>query len=346
MTNDSITTETLLASGKRTLQEATEAITRISQRLDNDFAHAAQILLSCEGRVVVTGMGKSGLIGRKIASTLASTGTPALFLHPGEALHGDLGMIAPANKTSGFSGDIALALSYSGETDELRAILPALKRRARSLIAITGNPESSLARAADVTINVAVPKEACPHNLAPTTSTTAMIAMGDALAITLMEARQFSKGDYAQLHPAGTLGRRLLLRVADVMRTGNNLAVIGEAATLADALFAITKAGAGAACVTNEHGKLSGILTDGDIRRFLLRVGDTALKCRVADAMSRTPRITSPERLAVEAFDQFENDTVRLGDLPVVSEDGRPIGILTLKDLVHAGIVLPEGGNL
>ncbi len=329
--------DVLLAVGRRTLTEAADALHQISGRLGADFARAARLMLACDGRVVVTGMGKSGLIGRKIAATLASTGTPALFLHPAEALHGDLGMIAPGR-------DVALALSYSGETDELRAILPALKRRATALIAVTGNVRSSLARAADVALDARVPKEACPHNLAPTTSTTAMLALGDALALAVMEARNFSQSDYALLHPAGSLGRRLLLHVGDVMRTGDSLAVIGEEALLADALFAITKAGAGAACVSDGRGKLSGILTDGDIRRFLLRVGDGALKRSVADAMSRNPRVTSPDRLAVEAMDQFENESVRPGDLPVVSEDGRPVGMLMLKDLVRAGIVLPDGG--
>ncbi len=337
--NHSDPDDALLASGKRTLNEATDAVARLRDRLDDGFVRAARTVLSCDGRVVVTGMGKSGLIGRKIAATLASTGTPALFLHPAEALHGDLGMIAAGR-------DIALALSYSGETDELRAILPALKRRATALIAVTGNRESSLARAADVVVDVSVAKEACPHNLAPTTSTTAMIALGDALAIAVMEARNFSKSDYALLHPAGSLGRRLLLSVGDMMRTGDSLAVVGEEATLADALFAITKAGAGAACVTNDRGKLSGILTDGDVRRFFLQAGDGALKRRVADAMSRSPRVTSPGRLAVEALDQFENESIRPGDLPVMSEDGRPVGMLMLKDLVRAGIVLPDGDTM
>ena len=331
--------ETVVRSGRRTLTEAADALHRLSERLDTRFADAVNTLLACDGRVVVTGMGKSGLVGRKIAATLASTGTPALFLHPAEALHGDLGMIAAGH-------DVVLALSYSGETDELRAILPAVKRRAARIVAITGNRESSLARAADVVIDAAVPKEACPHNLAPTTSTTAMLALGDALALAVMEARNFSRADYALLHPAGSLGRRLLLRVGDVMRTGDTLAVIGAAATLTDALFAITKAGAGAACVTDDRGKLCGILTDGDIRRFLLRVGDGALRRKVADAMSRAPRVTSPQRLAIEALDQFENETVRPGDLPVVSEDNRPVGMLMLKDMVRAGIVLPDGDGV
>ena len=283
--------ENALASGRRTLTEAADALRRLADRLHEPFAVAVQTLLECEGRVVVCGMGKSGLIGRKIASTLASTGTPAFFLHPAEALHGDLGMIAAGQ-------DVVLALSYSGETDELRAILPAVKRRARAIVAVTGNRESSLARAADMCVDASVPKEACPHNLAPTTSTTAMLALGDALALAVMEARNFSRADYALLHPAGSLGRRLLLTVGDVMRTADALAIVGETATLADALFAITKAGAGAACVTGADGTLSGILTDGDIRRFLLRVGDTALRQSVADAMTRTAHVTAPDKIS------------------------------------------------
>lgn len=329
---------TLLAAGRRTLAEAADALTRLSERLDGSFAAAARLLLETTGRVVVTGMGKSGLVGKKTAATLSSTGTPAFFLHPAEALHGDLGMIAAGQ-------DVALALSYSGETDELLAILPALKRRARAVIAVTGTSNSTLARAADVCVNVSVPREACPHNLAPTTSTTAMIALGDALAIAVMEARRFSRSDYALLHPAGALGRRLLLRVGDVMRRGDALAVIAQTATVADALFAITKAGAGAACAVDERGVLSGILTDGDVRRFLLRAGDGALRHPVADAMSRAPRVTTPEALAAEALEQFGADAVRLGDLPVVDAEGRPVGMLMLKDLLRAGIVPPDGSG-
>ena len=326
-----------LEAARRVLLEEADALTRIAERLDGAFVSAVDQILACPGSVVVTGMGKSGAVGRKIVGTLSSTGTPALFLHPAEALHGDLGMATGA--------DVALALSYSGETDELLAILPALKRRVRALVAVTGNARSTLAQKADVTLDVSVPKEACPLDLAPTTSTTAMMALGDALAVAVMEARGFGREDYALLHPAGSLGRRLLLRVRDVMRTGDALAVVGERATLHDALFAITRANAGAACVVDETGLLSGILTDGDTRRFLTASGANSLISPVAEAMTRGPRVATPDQLAVEALERFERsgERVRVGEVPVVSEDGRPIGILTLKDLVRTGIVLNDG---
>jgi arabinose-5-phosphate isomerase len=329
-----------LSHARRVLREEADALLRLAERLDGAFAAAADHLLGCRGRVVVTGMGKSGIVGRKITATLASTGTPALFLHPAEAVHGDLGMAA--------EGDVVLALSYSGETDELLAILPGLKRRTRALIAVTGGTDSTLARAADVVLDVAVPREADTHNLAPTASTTAMMALGDALAVAVMEARGFRRDDYALLHPAGSLGRRLLLRVADVMRTGDSLAVVGEAATLHEAMFAITRAQAGAACVVDERGRLSGILTDGDARRFLVKRDDPHAWDRpVAEAMTRAPHVANPHQLAVEAFEGFERggDRVRVGDLPVVSEDGQPVGMLTLKDVVRAGVLPPDGGG-
>ena len=232
-------TETLLPRdhARRVLNEEADALRLIAERLDDAFDDACERLYRCAGRVVVTGMGKSGSVGRKIVGTLASLGTPALFLHPAEALHGDLGMVT--------GNDVVLALSYSGETDELRAILPALRRRAAALIAMTGNPLSTLAESSDIVLNVAVPREACALELAPTTSTTAMIALGDALAIAVMEARGFGKADYAALHPAGSLGRRLLLRVADVMRTGDQIAIVPESTPIQDALFAITRGGCG-----------------------------------------------------------------------------------------------------
>jgi KpsF/GutQ family protein len=328
-----------LEAARRVLREEADALRTLAGRLDGAFTEAVARVLACPGRVVVTGMGKSGIVGRKIVATLASTGTPALFLHPAEAVHGDLGMATEA--------DVALALSYSGETDELLAILPALKRRVRSLVAITGGVRSTLARYADVVLDVSVPKEACPLNLAPTTSTTAMMALGDALAVAAMEARGFGSADYALLHPAGALGRRLLLRVRDVMRTGDALAVVGERASLHDALFAITRANAGAACVVDDAGVLSGILTDGDTRRFLTASASNSLQDPVGEAMTRGPRVATADQLAVEALERFERsgERVRVGEVPVVSEDGRPIGMLTLKDLVRAGIVLNGDGD-
>ncbi len=331
-----------LIHARRVLREEADALRALADRLDESFTRATECVLHATGRVVVTGMGKSGSVAKKIAGTLASTGTPALFLHPGEALHGDLGMVT---KT-----DAVLALSYSGETDELLAVLPALKRRSAALIAVTGQTRSTLARAADVVLDVCVPREACPHNLAPTTSTTAMMALGDALAVAVMEARGFNKSDYARLHPAGSLGRRLLLHVHDLMRKNDELAVVPETATVHQALFAVTKAGAGAACVVNEAGRLIGILTDGDVRRAFLR-DPNALSLHARDVMTPGPRVVSGNPLAAETFDRFERETVPVdgrlsspGDLPVVDEAGHPVGLLMLKDLVRAGIAsFPDG---
>lgn len=320
---------------RRVLLEEADALRALAERLDESFETAVdQIFESTPpGRVVVTGMGKSGHVGRKLAGTLASTGTPALFLHPAEALHGDLGMVTDL--------DVVLALSYSGETDELRAILPALKRRAFALIAMTGNIRSTLAQAAKVVLDVCVPREACPLNLAPTTSTTAMIALGDALAIAVMEARGFGSEDYALLHPAGSLGRRLLLRVSDIMRVGNELAVVSETQTIFQTWSVITKANAGAACVVGEEGTLTGILTEGDARRFILVHGANAIHEPVVQAMTRSPRVVSGDLLAAEALDRFQHETLKIGDLPVVDDQNRPAGMLMLKDIIRAGIVVP-----
>lgn len=324
----------LLGEARRVLGEEADALRALADRLDDTFVRAARRLQTCVGRVVVTGMGKSGSVGRKIAGTLASTGTPALFLHPGEALHGDLGMVTGV--------DDVLALSYSGETDELLAVLPALRRRGAGLIAITGNARSTLAQAADIVLDVGVPREACPLFLAPTTSTTVMMALGDALAIAVMTARGFASEDYAALHPAGSLGRRLLLRAGDVMRSNHELAIVDEEATLHTALFAITEAGAGAACIVDAAGRLTGILTDGDVRRALLADKD-ALARPARDAMTRAPRVITGNPLAYEVVRQFADaqhvHARRAGDLPVVDDDGRPLGMLMLKDLLRAGIV-------
>ena len=325
----------ILEAARRVIVEEAEALNRLQSRLDDSFLEAVERILHTTGRVVVTGMGKSGHIGRKIAATLASTGTPAFFLHPAEALHGDLGMVG--------MGDIVLALSYSGESDELRAILPALKRRASVLIALTGGLESRLALAADIVLDVSVIKEACPLNLAPTTSTTVMLALGDALAVAIMEARGFDSDDYAKLHPAGSLGRRLLLRVSDLMRVEAELAIISETATVRDALFAITRAGAGATCVVNTSGILTGILTDGDVRRFDLEWETEAISRPVSEAMTKTPRTLAPDLLAAEALEHFQRESGKmLGEIPVVDALGKPVGILMLKDIVRAGITLPQ----
>ncbi len=322
------------AEGQRVLTEAAQALDTLAARLDGAaWAEAVRLILATPGRVVVTGMGKSGKIAEKMTGTLASTGTPALFLHPAEAVHGDLGMLQ--------SGDVVLAFSYSGETEELLALLPAIRQLGTPLIALTGGMRSTLARAALVVLDVSVDREACYLNLAPTTSTTAMLSLSDALAVTVMGARRFTPDQYARLHPAGTLGRRLTLRVADVMRTGEAVAVVSERSTVMDAMFAITTAHAGAAIVTDAEGRVSGLITDGDIRRYLLHT--PLLTGSAADAMTRAPGVVRPEMLATEGLrrlDEFHPlPGQKAGDAPVVDDDGRPLGLLTLKDLVKAGIV-------
>jgi len=320
-------TSPAVVEARRVLNLEARAVAQLAKRVGKEFDSAVKLILSCEGRAVVTGIGKAGAVARKLASTLASTGTPALFLHPAEGVHGDLGMVV--------QGDVLVTLSYSGESDEIIAILPAVKRIGVSVIALTGRPDSHLAQRADVVLDVAVRREACPHNLAPTTSTTAMLAMGDALALAVMRARKFSPADFARLHPAGALGRRLLLTARDLMRTGEMVAEVREDSLMRDVLFAITAAHAGAACVLNRRGQLAGIVTDGDIRRYLLTC-EEGLSHSSKRAMTRNPKIIAPERLAVEAMRVMQD--YQIGEMPVV-EGGRPIGVLNLKDLLRAGIV-------
>lgn len=324
-----------LAEAQRVLREAAHALHSLADGLKEDmWRQAVELLLHAPGRIVVTGMGKSGAVGRKIAGTLSSTGTPALFLHPGEAVHGDLGVVQP--------GDVIVALSYSGETDEVLAILPAFARLSTPILAITNQPESTLGRAARLVLPVHVDREACPMNLAPTTSTTAMIALGDALAVSVMVARQFTPEDYAQFHPAGTLGRRLTLRVADLMRTDEAIAIVPETASVLDTMFAITRAHAGAAIVTDDIGQVSGLLTDGDIRRHLLR-DQSGLSSPVSLVMNAHPGTLAPDLLAVDGLRRLgefhPQPGSRAGEAPVVDTGGRPVGMLMLKDLVKAGIV-------
>jgi arabinose-5-phosphate isomerase len=301
------------------------------ERLDSSFDQACERILRCLGRVVVTGMGKSGSVGRKIAGTLASTGTPSLFLHPAEALHGDLGMVTES--------DVVLALSYSGETDELLAILPAIKRRAASLIAMTGNVRSTLAEAANTVLDVAVPQEACALKLAPTTSTTAMMALGDALAVAVMEMRGFREEDYALLHPAGSLGRRLLLRVRDVMRTGESVALLPDTAVVRDVFVALPRAHQSAAIIAASDGTLAGLITSGDLRRAMERFGDACMTRNVREVMTVKPLTIEPDDLATEGLKRFQAFFADIHEMPVVTVDNRPIGMLMLKDILKAGIV-------
>ena len=316
----------VLAVAREVLQVEASAILRLRDQLSEAFERAVQAILRCEGRVVISGVGKSGAIARKLAGTFSSTGTPALFLHPTEAAHGDLGTVTP--------DDIALLLSYSGESDELVTLCPAIKRLQVFVMVMTGRPDSTLGRMAHLVLNVAVEREACPHNLAPTASTTAMLALGDALALAVMVARGFTPDDFALNHPAGTLGRRLLLRAHDVMRTGDALAIVHQNAPLRDALFAITKAGAGAACIVNDEGVMVGLITDGDIRRRLLQ-DEHALHEPVHQAMTRTPYVLRGNPLAIEVLEKFQSLPVKIGDMPVLDESGRPIGMVALKDLLR-----------
>ena len=319
----------ILAEARTVLRLEAEAIAALSDRLGEEFARAVDLVVASGGRVVVTGIGKSGAVARKSAATLASTGTPALYLHPAEGVHGDLGMVTRQ--------DVVIALSYSGETDEISAILPVLKRLGVPLLAVTGNRASTLATNADAVLDVRVEREACPLHLAPTSSTTAMLALMDALAVCAMRLRRFTREDYAFFHPAGSLGRRLLLRVSDLMRTGDRVAVCGPGTVVRDALFAITKAQSGSAFGVDAEGLFLGLLSDGDIRRLLLK-DEGALRLSVPDVLNRTPRTITPDRLVTEALSLMEQPPA-CAELPVLDETGRPAGVLNLKDITRAGIL-------
>ena len=320
--------EHLLALARQVLDIEADALRVLATRLDHGFADAVQLILTCTGRVVVSGMGKSGHIGGKIAATLASTGTPAFFMHPGEASHGDLGMIT--------HDDVVLALSNSGESNEIVSIVPLIKRRGAKLVAMTGNPGSTLAREADAHLNAAVDKEACPLNLAPTASTTAALALGDALAVALLDARGFSADDFARTHPGGTLGRRLLVHVRDVMHGGDALPKIDREASLKTALLEMTKKGLGMTAVVDPVGKVVGVFTDGDLRRALEHALDLQ-QARVTDLMTPNPKTIGPDELAVVAVEKME--TLKINGLLVVDADDILVGALNMHDLLKAGVV-------
>ncbi|MET3817708.1 KpsF/GutQ family sugar-phosphate isomerase [Burkholderia sp. Tr-862] len=317
-----------LALARDVLDIEADAVRALRDQLDGDFVQAVALLLGCRGRVVVSGIGKSGHIARKIAATLASTGTPAFFVHPAEASHGDLGMVT--------SDDVFIGISYSGESEELVAILPLVKRIGAKLIAITGRAESSLGTLADVNLNAAVSKEACPLNLAPTASTTAALALGDALAVAVLDARGFGSEDFARSHPGGALGRRLLTHVRDVMRSGDDVPRVGLDATLSDALFQITAKRLGMTAVVDADGRVAGIFTDGDLRRVLAREGDFRT-LPIVDVMTREPRTIGPEHLAVEAVELMERH--RINQMLVVDADGALIGALNMHDLFSKKVI-------
>ncbi len=318
----------LLARGQRVLETEIAAIAAVRERLQDTFVEACRLLHDCKGRVVVSGMGKSGHIGNKVAATLASTGTPAFFLHPAEAGHGDIGMIT--------ADDVFLALSNSGDTPELLTILPVIKRLGIPIVVMTGRPLSTLAKAADVVLDVSVPEEACPHNLAPTASTTATLAMGDAIAVAILEARGFTQEDFARSHPGGILGRRLLMRIEDVMRTGEQLPFVGPETSLRDGLIEMSRKGLGMTAIVDESRKVLGIFTDGDLRRTLDREPDLRTK-RMSEVMTANPKTIGPEMLAAEAVHLLE--TSRITQLLVVDEEGVLIGALNVHDLFRAGVM-------
>ena len=313
---------------ERVLRIEADAILGLIGKLDESFERAVELLRGCGGRVIVTGMGKSGLIGRKIAATLASTGTPAHFLHPAEGVHGDLGMVA--------RGDVVLALSNSGETDELLAIVPPLKRLGVPILLLTGNPSASLARQCEVVIDVSVPEEACPMNLAPTSSTTAALALGDALALALLELRGFRPEDYAALHPRGALGWRALFRVADLMLTGDAVPVVPEKTPLREVIVEMTQKRKGMTTVIDAAGGLAGVITDGDLRRLHL-TGRSVDDLSAGQMASGEPKTIRAEELASKALEVME--TWQITSLVIVDEARRPVGLIHLHDILRAKIV-------
>lgn len=305
-----------------------DAISALENRIDDHFIRACEVIMACKGRVVVTGMGKSGHIGHKIAATLASTGTPSFFVHPGEASHGDMGMIT--------SQDVVIAISNSGNTSEVVTILPLIKRMGAPLISMTGNPNSTLAKEAAANLDVSVEAEACPLGLAPTSSTTATLVMGDALAVALLDARGFSAEDFAFSHPGGSLGRKLLLRVSDIMHTGDRIPTVSEGTILSGALLEISRKGLGMTTVVDAAGTMTGIFTDGDLRRILDKSTDVHTT-PMRDVMTRNGRTIQPDQLAAEALNVMEG--LKINALPVVDDQGTLVGAINMHDLLRAGVI-------
>jgi arabinose-5-phosphate isomerase len=314
--------------GRAVIETEAQAVQALVSRIDHKFAQACQLLLACQGRVIVMGMGKSGHIGKKIAATFASTGSPSFFVHPGEAKHGDFGMITPQ--------DLVLALSNSGETEELLSILTFIKRLDIPLISITGKPHSTLALTANINLDVSVEKEACPHGLAPTSSTTATLAMGDALAIALLQNRGFTAEDFALSHPGGTLGRRLLLKVNEIMHIGDAIPRVDYHSFLKNALVEITQKKLGMTTVVHSDGRLAGVFTDGDVRRAFDNNASVE-KANVMNHMSKNPKVISPNILAAEALHIME--TYKITSLIVTNDQQHPIGVVHLHDILRAGVM-------
>ncbi|UCB57442.1 MAG: KpsF/GutQ family sugar-phosphate isomerase [Candidatus Omnitrophota bacterium] len=313
---------------KEVLRIESEAISSLTKRLDHNFQKAVDMLCSCRGRIVVTGMGKGGIIGRKISATLSSIGSPSLWLHPAEAIHGDLGRV--------ISEDVVLVISNSGETEEIVKLLPTIKNIGASLIALTGNLKSVLAKNSDIVLDISVEEEACPLGLVPTASTTAMLAMGDALAIAVLEKKGLKKEEFAFYHPGGNLGRRLLLKVKDIMRKDEASPVVKEDVLVKDALLAITSARAGSVSVINKKGILTGIFTDGDLRRHLENDPNLSMR-KIEKVMTKNPAVIEAEKLAAEALTILQSK--KIDEIPVVDDEGRPVGLLDVQDLLKAGLV-------
>ena len=321
----------MLENARNVLKMEAEAILELVPRINGQFTAAVEMILACPGRTVITGMGKSGIIGRKMAATLASTGTPSFYLHPAEGIHGDLGMVT--------ADDVVIALSNSGETGEILHILPSLRRIGAKIIAMVGNPNSSLGKNADVVLDVGVSKEACPLGLAPTSSTTAALAFGDALAVALLSKRKFTADQFAVFHPGGSLGRKLLMTVADVMHAGDENPLVKGDMKVQDALFIITDKGLGAVSVVDDENKMIGVLTDGDIRRGLSQ-GFSFLTRPVTELMTKAPKTITQDKLAAEALHLMESNKPRpITVLPVIDADKHVIGLLHMTDLVRQGVV-------
>lgn len=323
--------DVMLEQARQVLRMEAEAVLEQVERIDEHFKAAVEMILACPGRTVITGMGKSGIIGRKMAATLASTGTPSFYLHPAEGIHGDLGMVT--------EGDVVIALSNSGETGEVLHILPSLRRIGAKLIAMVGNPNSTLAKNSDIVLNVGVTREACPLGLAPTSSTTAALAYGDALALALLSKRKFTASQFAVFHPGGSLGRKLLLTVEDIMHSGTENPLVKADISVQDALFVITDKGLGAVSVVDDDNKMMGVLTDGDIRRGLSK-GVDFLKRPVTELMTASPKTITKEKLAAQALHIMESNRPKpITVLPVVDAENHVIGLLHMTDLVRQGVV-------
>ncbi|GJQ19766.1 MAG: arabinose-5-phosphate isomerase [Bacteroidia bacterium] len=321
-----------IEKGREVIRIEAAALAALEGKIDEHFTKAVDLLLNCTGRVIITGMGKSGLVARKIVATMNSTGTSAIFLHPSDAVHGDLGMVR--------KDDVVICISKSGDTEEIRDILPLLRRIGVKIIAMVGTLGSPLAKESDIVLDISVTEEACPHDLAPTASTTATLAMGDALAVALLERRNFTKEDFAMFHPGGNLGKQLLLKIEEMMVAGKDIPVVKEEATLPEAIYVMTSGRLGATCVVDGNGRLTGIITDGDLRRLLARMTNVT-DVRASEVMTRNPKTIRRGMLAVVALEEMERFSIT--QLIVVDDDQKPVGMVHLHDLVKAG--LRNGGS-